>query len=244
MANLTGKEGILPERSESLHRGQRCRNTPARLFIFLMKSLSNRANNGKCSKSTTRAVCPQTLWIMGSCKVDFDAEAARPPGAPALRFAQDAGQHVIQRRDLSSVSGGLSSHEAAQRLRRDGPERTARRRPVCGLRAIIADTAREPTFPAIAGRGNALPAVRRGKSKASHCSPPCWSCIGITLYRRAKTGRAWRPARLLDQRVPARHPRRSRSASPVAMSSPGICCCAGRRATSASGRDPDRPATI
>ena len=52
----------------------------------------------------------------------------------------------------TSISSGLSSHDAAQRLHRDGPNALATdgRR---GILAIIADTAREPMFLLLLGAG-------------------------------------------------------------------------------------------
>ena len=89
---------------------------------------------------------------------------------------------------ISSVSGGLSSHEAAQRLRRDGPNALAAdgRR---GLLAIIADTAREPMFLLLLAAGT-LYLLFGEAIEGITLFAAVLVMLGLTLYQEGKTERA------------------------------------------------------
>ena len=88
----------------------------------------------------------------------------------------------------TSISSGLSSHDAAQRLHRDGPNALATdgRR---GILAIIADTAREPMFLLLLAAGT-LYLLFGEAIEGVTLFAAVLIMLGLTLYQEGKTERA------------------------------------------------------
>ena len=88
----------------------------------------------------------------------------------------------------TSISSGLSSHDAAQRLHRDGPNALATdgRR---GILAIIADTAREPMFLLLLAAGT-LYLLFGEAVEGITLFAAVLIMLGLTLYQEGKTERA------------------------------------------------------